>query len=285
VNLTVSTGSGIARVIGGRAICQCGKPVPRVIKGEPAKINTIPWTVALTRKGSFGIFGGSARPFCGGTLINDRYIVTASHCVDGQTAKGIIILLNEEDFLISSETVGGTQRVGVEKIIMHPNYSRRNVDNDIALIKLDTPVRLGPGSPLVPACLPANNDNDFNGQIATVAGWGTTQEGGRVSESLQKVEVPIITNAICNSAQTRYSGKITENMLCAGNVSSGGKDACQGDSGGPLIIDNGTRKTLVGVVSWGYGCGQKRAPGVYNRVARYPDWILANTRDAEWCTE
>jgi hypothetical protein len=274
------------RVAGGRINCQCGRPVAKVVEGEKARINDIPWTVALVRKGGFNIFGGAPRPFCGGTLINDRYIVTASHCVDGQTEKGIQVLVNEQDILISTETAGGTRKFDVDKIIKHPNYSRRTVDNDIALVRLAGRIDLTAGSgPTVPVCLPANNDNDFSGLSATVAGWGTTKEGGSTSNSLQKVDVPIIKNSECNSAATRYQGKITDSMLCAGFIQTGGKDACQGDSGGPLIIDNGTRKTLVGVVSWGFGCAQKRAPGVYARVARFPDWILANTRDAEWCSE
>lgn len=276
VNITRGT-------ITGRAACQCGRPKARIVNGDLARINDIPWTAALVRNGFFG-FGASKKPYCGGTLINSQYIATASHCVDGMFANGIKVWLNEEDYLIDTESSGPRQEYLVDEIIMHPEYSRRTVDNDIALLKLEkvVPIDGNPTTFLTPACLPANNDNDFSDIVGTVAGWGLTTEGGSLSNALRKVDVPIITNAKCNSNETKYDGKITDNMLCAG-FDEGGKDACQGDSGGPLTIDNTGRNTLVGIVSWGYGCSQPAAPGVYSRVARYTQWILENTKDATWC--
>jgi len=86
--------------------------------------------------------------------------------------------------------------------------------------------------------------------------------------------VPIITNKQCRT--TRYKNKIADVMLCAGLVKSGGKDACQGDSGGPLVVNEGRYK-LAGVVSFGYGCAQANAPGVYARVSKFLDWIKENS--------
>jgi secreted trypsin-like serine protease len=249
------------------------------VNGEPAQISEIPWTVGLVRAGFFG-FGAGRKPFCGGTLINNLYVATASHCVDGMFASGIKIWLTTEDLN------NGTGRVimDVDSIRMHPGYSRRNVDNDIALIKLASPVSFDPTtSTLAPACIPANNDNDFSTYNATVAGWGTTSSGGPQSTYLRKVTVPVITNEECNR-DTMYVDKISDNMLCAG-FKEGGKDACQGDSGGPLTIQNSERDTLIGIVSWGYGCAGPNAPGVYTRVGRFPQWILENTSDAEWCSD
>jgi len=193
---------------------------------------------------------------------------------------GIEVWVHEEDFSSNTETEGGTQKFQVERIIMHPYYSRRTIDNDIALIKLGDPILLD--GVIVPACLPANNDYSFEGVLSSAAGWGATEEGGQTSKQLLKVDVPIISNDDCNT-KTSYNGKITENMLCAGYVEEGGKDSCQGDSGGPLVIPNGGRTTLVGVVSWGYGCARPRAPGVYTRVGRYPEWIVKNSNGADWC--
>jgi len=261
--------------------CFCGTPLPnKIVGGELALIKEYPWTVGILRKGFLG-FGGSSKPFCGGTLVNDRYIVTASHCVDGQVASNLQVLLNEQDLTTTGEAK--TKKVDVDKIIMHEGYDRRIIDNDIALIKLAQPVTLNEEF-VRPACLPANNENDFDGLIATAAGWGTTSQGGTQSNVLLKVDVPIISNKVCNSEETKYAGKITPNMLCAGVLGVGGKDACQGDSGGPLTIPNGGRTTLIGVVSWGYGCAKADSPGVYTRVARYPDWILRHTTDAVWCS-
>ncbi|CAL8117614.1 unnamed protein product [Orchesella dallaii] len=266
----------------GRAKCQCGRPGERqhplrIVNGTVVRINDYPWTVALIRKRWIGRPKGA---YCGGTLINSRYVVTASHCVDGMVASGIEVWVHEEDFSTQTETEGGTQKFGVERIIMHPYYSRKTIDNDIALIKLSDPVELD--GVIVPACLPANNDYSFDGVLATAAGWGATEEGGPVSKQLLKVDVPVISNDDCNT-KTQYNGKITENMLCAGYVEEGGKDSCQGDSGGPLVIPNGGRTTLVGVVSWGYGCARPGAPGVYTRVGRYPEWIVKNSNGADWC--
>ena len=123
-----------------------------------------------------------------------------------------------------------TIKKDVERIIMHPGYDRRIIDNDIALIKLAEPIPLGGGDNTVrPVCLPANNENDFDGLVATTAGWGVTSQGGSQSKVLLKVDVPIISNKVCGSDQTQYNGKITQNMICAGNLNEGGKDACQVD--------------------------------------------------------
>jgi len=260
--------------------CQCGKPTGRIVGGDPAKINDIPWTVALVRNGFFGLFP-SKKPYCGGTLVNSLYVLTASHCVDGMLASGIKVWINDEDYLITEGSK--RQEYFVDEIIMHDQYDRRTVNNDIALLKLKTPVPIGsPNTTIVPACLPANNDADFSGINATVSGWGLLSDGGSQSNVLRKVVVPVMTNEVCNSDQTRYKGRVSENMLCAGYM-EGGRDSCQGDSGGPLIIDNSGRFTLIGVVSWGFGCAAPKSPGVYTRVGRYSPWIVANSKDAEWC--
>ncbi|XP_021963112.1 trypsin-1 isoform X2 [Folsomia candida] len=271
-----------SEIFSGRANCQCGNPgernLPlRIINGTVVRINDLPWTVALVRKVWYGEPTGA---YCGGTLINSKYILTASHCVDGMSARNIEVRVHEEDFSSQTEVDGGTQKLAVEKIIMHPYYDRKTINNDIALLKLTEHVQLD--NVVVPACLPANNDYSFEGIEGTVAGWGATTEGSGVSSTINKVEVPIISNEDCNS-KTKYVGKISENMLCAGDIEQGGKDSCQGDSGGPLTIANGGRRTLVGIVSWGYGCARPLSPGVYTRTGRYSQWIVANSKGAKWC--
>ncbi|CAL8117606.1 unnamed protein product [Orchesella dallaii] len=255
----------------GRASCRCGTPAHKIVGGEIASIKDYPWTVGLTRGG---------RPYCGGSLINNYYVATASHCVDGQTASRISVVVGEQDYNSASDGARPV-RIAVSQIIMHERYNNKNIDNDIALLRLAKPVQLGGTN--IPVCLPASNQNDFTGETATVAGWGATSQGGSTSSNLRRVMVPILSNTVCNGGKSRYSGKITQNMMCAGLFETGGKDSCQGDSGGPLIIENGGRRTLVGIVSWGYGCAQAYAPGVYTRVGRYPEWILSKTRGADWC--
>lgn len=120
---------------------------------------------------------------------------------------------------------------------MHPQYDPTRIINDVALLKLESPVPIN--EKMRPVCLPSNNHN-FDRKDAIVAGWGLIKEGGVTSNYLQEVTVPIITNQECRN--TRYKSKIHDVMLCAGLVKQGGKDACQGDSGGPLIVNEGRYK-------------------------------------------
>ena len=116
---------------------------------------------------------------------------------------------------------------------------------------------------------------DSVGAHLTVAGWGTTTEGGQPSDVPLRVRVPIVTNAQCNDAYG--TGSIAAGMVCAG-FPDGQRDSCQGDSGGPLFgVDSNGQYVLVGVVSWGFGCARPGYPGVYTRVSAYKIWICANS--------
>ncbi|XP_053958187.1 trypsin-1 [Anastrepha ludens] len=248
--------------------CFCGTPnVNRIVGGTQVRHNKYPWTAQLLR-GRW-----HARLFCGGSLINDRYVLTAAHCVQNNR-NGITVRLLQLDR--SSSDPGITRKV--IQTIVHPQYDQTKIINDIALLKLDSPIQFT--SNIRPVCLPNLNHN-FNNKDAVVAGWGLIKEGGVTSNYLQETTVPIISNQQCR--QTRYKNKITDVMLCAGLVQTGGKDACQGDSGGPLIVNEGRFK-LAGVVSFGFGCAQANAPGVYTRVSKFVDWIQTNTRDGCYCS-
>ena len=130
---------------------------------------------------------------------------------------------------------------------------------------------------VAPACLPTGGD--FANVDAIVSGWGTTSSGGSQATVLREVTVQTMTNDQCRRA---YGSTINSSMLCAG-VDAGGKDSCQGDSGGPLVTDVSGRYTLIGVVSWGAGCGDVGYPGVYARVTEVTSWIQSNTADAQLC--
>ncbi|XP_023031246.1 trypsin-1 [Drosophila willistoni] len=247
--------------------CFCGTPnVNRIVGGQQVRSNKYPWTAQLVKGRHY------PRLFCGGSLINDRYVLTAAHCVHGNRDQITIRLLQIDR---SSRDPGIVRKV--IQTTVHPNYDPNRIVNDVALLKLESPVPLTEN--MRPVCLPEANHN-FDGKNAIVAGWGLIKEGGVTSNYLQEVSVPIITNQQCRA--TRYRDKIAEVMLCAGLVKSGGKDACQGDSGGPLIVNEGRFK-LAGVVSFGYGCAQANAPGVYARVSKFLDWIQKNTQDGCYC--
>lgn len=95
------------------------------------------------------------------------------------------------------------------------------------------------------------------------------QEGAALSDELQWVDVPIVSDAECADLYYAVFYDVEPAMICAGYVDEGGKDACQGDSGGPLV----SAGQLIGIVSWGLGCARPQLPGVYTQVAYYVDWI------------
>jgi len=172
----------------------------------------------------------------------------------------IDVVLGEHDYSISGEETITKRVREVSEIIKHPNYSASTRNNDIALIKLSEPVDL---NVYTPACLPKDGEN-FDGKNAWVYGWGRTSFGGSVSSKLLEVQVPVVSNAVCNAIM---QAKITEFMLCAGGELD--KDACQGDSGGPLTVENNGKHFLIGDVSFGNGCGTQGQYGVYANVAKF----------------
>lgn len=169
------------------------------------------------------------------------------------------------------EAEASEQRRRVVKVLIHGSYDPSITDTDLALLKLERPVRLGPY--VVPVCLPAPNSTFSrtlgNIRHSTVSGWGRLTQFGPPSRFLQRLELPRVHLQECR-AHTRLN--ITRNMLCAG-LRSGGRDACRGDSGGPLVTRYKETWFLTGVVSWGKGCAQQDLYGVYTRVSNFVGWI------------
>ncbi|GLH15199.1 Trypsin-1 [Gryllus bimaculatus] len=198
---------------------------------------------------------------CGGSIISEKYVVTAAHCVFGSVA-GYTVRAGS-----SYHASGGTVHA-VYSIARHARFNEEtDYDSDVALIRIVDTFQFGPT--VQPIKLPPAGFEPEEGTIAVVSGWGNLNEGNsNAPAQLQYVEVPIVNIHACNFY---YLGLITETMVCAG-VTEGGRDACQGDSGGPLVIDD----VLVGVVSWGYGCARPQFPGVYASAGYFRSWINAN---------
>ncbi|NWW98810.1 TRY1 protein, partial [Caloenas nicobarica] len=154
------------------------------------------------------------------------------------------------------------QLINAAKIIRHPNYSSKTLDNDILLIKLAEPAVLTRAVQTVPlptSCVAA-------GTTCLISGWGNLLSyGTQYPDDLQCLNAPVLSSSQCSGA---YPGEITNNMICVGFL-EGGKDSCQGDSGGPVVCNG----QLQGIVSWGYGCALRGYPGVYTKVCNYVSWI------------
>jgi len=224
-----------------------------IVGGEPAAAGDFPYIVSLQQGGSH---------FCGGSLLDATTVVTAAHCSTGTSPGSVSVVAGTLTW--SSPGV----EAGVSDIIIHPSYSSSSLDNDIAIWKLSEPIE---GSGITYASLPSAGSDPAAGSDLTVAGWGTTTEGGSIPEDLLKVTVPVVGRDACNSAYG--AGQITDAMFCAG-FDEGGKDACQGDSGGPIRDD--ASGALVGVVSWGQGCAQAGYPGVYSNIGALLDFVESN---------
>lgn len=247
-------------IVGNPSVAQNGDSsiVPEhIVGGSSVKAHSIPWQVAL-------VDPGLNKPWCGGTLISNRHVLTAAHCTESSNFE---IVVGEHDTTASSTYA---KRHTICHKVQHPQYSRSGTKNDFAIVHLREPVQIS--ARVTPACLPTPDlgGSALVGKSLTVSGWGKLSSRGVASQILQSVTVPGITNAQCNSL---YNNGITGAMLCAGNVADGGVDACQGDSGGPLTYNTGGKATVVGVVSWGHGCANKGKPGVYARVTEVLDWI------------
>ncbi|CAH1253893.1 ST14 [Branchiostoma lanceolatum] len=239
----------------------------KIVGGDNAIYGAWPWQVQLRRSYDWN-------PFCGGTLVADKWVVTAAHCLqydDFEDWKTVQVLAAKHYLEHPGPPSSQAVMAGVEKVYLHEDHSDRTKENDIALVKLDRKFEL---NNFINYLCVENNDTvrlDEN-SYCFVTGWGRTSESGPQPDVLQELKVGLIPSEVCNSTVS-YNGRITDNMICAGHW-EGGKDSCYGDSGSPLVCagDDG-RWYLTGVVSWGTGCADEFLPGVYARVSKYIAWM------------
>ncbi len=240
------------------------RSINKIVGGGDTTIAQYPWQISMQTNTGF--------PFCGGSIVAENWILTAQHCVAGKTPSAIKVVAG---FTKQSNSAQGQLRNVVE-ILVHPDYVTASKGKDVALLRLESPLDLSTAAAR-PIGIVTQADIALTAPdvVAVVTGWGTLSSGGSTPDILQAVSVPLVSNVDAQAAYT--SETITDDQMAAGVMGIGGKDACQGDSGGPLVVPDasGTGFLLAGVVSWGYGCGDAKYPGLYARVSSFDTWIQA----------
>lgn len=262
-----------------KCIPVCGVPTEpfkvqqRIFGGYSTKIQSFPWQVYFES------------PRGGGALIDEYWVLTAAHVVEGNSDPVMYV----GSTLLKIERLRNAQRLITERVIIHPSWkqeddlnTRTNFDNDIALVQLKDPVKMGPT--VAPICLPETS-SDYNpseGDLGLISGWGRTENRTNVIQ-LRGAKLPITSLEKCQQVKVENPKArsndyvFTDNMICAGEK---GVDSCEGDSGGAFALPVPNVKDpkfyVAGLVSWGKKCGTY---GIYTKVKNYVDWILKTMQE------
>ncbi|MFB7464976.1 serine protease [Streptomyces sp. NPDC056224] len=245
-----------------------------VIGGKPVKVADSPWVVALASRDRFG--GTRGGQFCGGVIVAPAKVVTAAHCLGREVLGGPVESVEDFRVIAGRTELRATdgREIAVRTARVNPDYDPASNAGDLAVLELAEAVPAHYVLPMAGAGHPAY----AAGTEAAVFGWGDTSGFGDYAYALRAAEVTVLPDEVCGRA---YPGDAdgqyrADSMVCAGD-DSGGKDACQGDSGGPLVAQG----RLIGLVSWGRGCGRADSPGVYTRIAPLADFVTGPERAAQ----
>ncbi|XP_050511895.1 phenoloxidase-activating factor 1-like [Diabrotica virgifera virgifera] len=259
-------------------------PQLRIVGGTETSLKEHPWMALLGYKTRYGEFKWK----CGGTLISQRYVLTAAHCVTGQIVPVVGNLtyvkfgLHNRNKEASCDIHGNCNEKavirGIESVSFHKDYDTtvRISSGDIAVIRLNQTVEYS--TYIRPICLAEPYEESKTNDRLTVVGWGQT-ETCNCSQVKLKADVPVLTNQYCNH---KYYGltRLDDSQICAGGEQ--GRDTCNADSGGPLLrlIENGTQWYQEGIISGGTSdCGQAGLPGIYTKVSSFLSWIHSHVKE------
>ncbi|CAO1415750.1 unnamed protein product [Diamesa serratosioi] len=241
----------------------------RIVGGEKAPEH-YPYQISLQMERSGGGPGFFLFPqaspasnwshFCGGSVLNENFIVTAAHCIQGFTIEKMSVLAGTPDL---KDEARGTRHL-VDNCVVHPEYVELN-NSDVAVCRLKSPFIYGKN------IAPIELDKTYHGgdEICTLTGWGYTTmvRGFPLPTDLQRAMLPTITNKECNER----GHSVGPREVCT--FSRFGQGACNGDSGGPLYCNG----KLAGVTSYGTVICAFGKPDVFTRVSKFVDWIIINT--------
>ncbi|CAD6215495.1 GSCOCT00000305001.2-RA-CDS [Cotesia congregata] len=255
--------SGLSHVTGAQKIAVLNRNARwtgRIVNGEKATYAQFPFIASLQKRWTI------VQHFCGASIITDRWVLTAAHCVVRDKSLvpqwGLVVVAGETN--IYTYHSFHRQIRNADQLVVNPRFDMRSLANDIALISLQSPFVFS--TSLQP--IPLSKSTPSAGTNCTVAGWGHLAENNRSSvDELMYVHLPIISYDYCGKLLWGIVN-MHPSIICAGYI-EGGKDACQGDSGGPLVCGD----LLVGIVSGGRGCARPKLPGFYTNVAYYKRWI------------
>lgn len=238
-----------------------------IVGGTNTTIAEHPWQIALTTN--------AGNQFCGGSILNSQWVLTAQHCFsDGSSDLRVVAGITQQN----QQSTG--QIRAIDAVVTFPGFT--SVDNgaDVALLHLATPLDLsGPNAKAIAMLKPTEAAAGATnpGVLSTVTGWGLLSDGGLSPNALQKVDIPLISNAQAQAAYGPQGLTITAEQIAA---TAPGRDACQDDGGGPLSVSVGGVRKLAGVISWGIGCANPTFPGVYSRVSVFQPFLADRSTGA-----
>ncbi|MFF0189696.1 S1 family peptidase [Streptomyces sp. NPDC005244] len=257
--------SGLDRAKKTAAVCVATAAAATVLLGAPSAVAEpqpiVGGTTTTTTAYPFmmQITDASQNQFCGGTLVAADKVVTAAHCMVGESTASVRVVGGRTYLNGTNGTVSK-----VSKIWINPDYTDATNGDDVAVLTLSTSMSYA----TAPYVSSSDTGVYATGTSARIVGWGTTSENGGSSNQLRTATVPIVSSSSC--AGSYGSDYVASDMVCAG-YSSGGVDTCQGDSGGPLLIGG----VLAGITSWGEGCAEAGYPGVYTRLTTFSSLVTA----------
>lgn len=255
-NRAKRTAAVVAATAAAAATALLGSPTAQaapqpIVGGTTTTTTAYPFMMQIT--------DASGNQFCGGTLVAAKKVVTAAHCMAGESTSGVRVVGGRTYLNGTNGTVSK-----VSKIWVNPDYTDATNGDDVAVLTLSTSMSYTPAS-----YVSSSQTGVYAaGTTARIIGWGTTSENGSSSNQLRTATVPVVSDSSCKSSYG--SDFVQTDMVCAG-YTSGGVDTCQGDSGGPLLIGG----VLAGITSWGEGCAEAGYPGVYTRLTTFSNLVTA----------